>query len=81
MEEKIKAFLEQYFENNPGRKADERFVDGIKANAISFQRLADNLSYEMKLNITEEGTLVVQFSSADQVYTTYTFYNAVVAAP
>ena len=81
MEEKIKAFLEQYLENNPGRKADERFLDGIKANAKSFQRLADTLSYEMKLNITEEGTLVVQFSSADQVYTTYTFYNAVVAAP
>ena len=53
----------------------------IKANAKSFQSLVDNLKYEMKLNITEEGTFVVEFSSTQgQVYTTYTFNNAVVAA-
>lgn len=81
MEEKITAFLDQYLANNPDRKASERFVGEIKANAKSFQRLVDNLKYEMKLDITEEGAFVVQFSSAQgQVYTTYTFNNAVVAA-
>jgi hypothetical protein len=35
----------------------------------------------MKLDITEEGASVVEFSSAQgQVYTTYTFNNAVVTA-
>lgn len=81
MEERITAFLDQYLKNNPGRKASERFVGEIKANAKSFQRLVDNLKYEMKLDITEEGAFVVQFSPAQgQVYTTYTFNNAVVAA-
>ena len=81
MEERITAFLDQNLKNNPGRKASERFVGEIKANAKSFQRLVDNLKYEMKLDITEEGAFVVQFSSAQrQVYTTYTFNNAVVAA-
>lgn len=81
MEERITAFLDQYLKNNPGRKASERFVGEIKANAKSFQRLVDNLKYEMKLDITEEGAFVVQFSSAQgQVCTTYTFNNAVVAA-
>ena len=81
VEERITAFLDQYLKNNPGRKASERFVGEIKANAKSFQSLVDNLKYEMKLDITEEGAFVVQFSSAQgQVYTTYTFNNAVVAA-
>ncbi len=81
VEERITAFLDQYLKINPCRKASERFVGEIKANAKSFQSLVDNLKYEMKLNITEEGTFVVEFGSTQgQVYTTYTFNNAVVAA-
>ncbi len=80
MEEKITAYLDQYLKSNPGRKADELFLEGLKTNAKSFQRLADNHNYEMKLSITEEGTFVVQFSTEQgQVCTTYTYYNAVVA--
>ena len=81
MEERITAFLDQYLKNNPGCKASDRFVGEIKANAKSFQRMVDSLKYEMKLDIKEEGAFVVQFSTAQgQVYTTYTFNNAVVAA-
>ena len=73
--------MDQYLKNNPGRKASERFAEVIKANAETFRRLAEDLKYEMKLDITGDGAFLVQFSSPQgQVYTTYTFHNAVVAA-
>ena len=78
MEEEIKAFLDQYIEANPDKKISDSLMKSLKDNMKSFQSLVEKLKYKMKLEVTGEGALVVQFySEQGQVYTTYTFNNAV----
>ena len=78
VEERINEFLDRVLESKPDRKVNERFADSIKDDLKSFQRFVDELKYGMDLEITEEGALVVRFSSAQgQLYTMYTYNHAV----
>ena len=79
MENQIIDFQNQYISQNPGYKLNEKALEQIHANAKSYDRLANDLHYLMKAEITPEKACVIQFTTAQgAVITTYTFFSAII---
>ncbi len=62
-------------EKAAGRTIDPSAMERIRKSERSFLSSAEK--YTMSVEIDEEGTCTIQFSSGDQVYTTYTYANTV----
>ena len=77
MDEQIISAIEQFAKDKPDMIPNEKVYAQIRANAKAFERLAKN--YTMQVSFDNDHACLVQFTAEEKIYTTYTFYQAVVA--
>ena len=80
MEQQIIDVLNQYVAENSGYHVNDTALEQIRANAKSYDRLVNDQHYLMKIELNDDNTCVVQFTTEQgKVMTTYTFFKAVIS--
>jgi hypothetical protein len=77
--EQITQAIGEYLKEHPELKENPDSIKRMTANSRSFQELISFNRYKMEVEITDEYSCVVQFSSDEgKIYTTYIFNKVVI---
>lgn len=77
--EQIVQTIEEYLKEHPELKENPDSIKRMTQNSRSFQELISFNHYKMEVEITDEHSFVVQFSSDEgKIYTTYIFNKVMI---